>query len=115
MHPRGNGMGRLDLERDRGAFPGPPDRHLRHRWRIPMSGAGHAKPHGAAPDAERLNPPNALLTIKQVARILQVNRRTVRRLLQRGELPWVRIGRQYRLEPAALDAFIAARRHRVPF
>ena len=75
-----------------------------------MSRAGnrHAKPSDATPDRERPNLPSALLTIEQVARILQVNRRTVRRLLQRGELPWVRIGRQYRLEPAALDAFIAA-------
>jgi excisionase family DNA binding protein len=117
MHPRGNGMGRLDVKRDRCAIPGPPDHYVRHRWRIPMSGAGnrHAKPSDPTPDRERPTPPSALLTIEQVARILQVNGRTVRRLLQRGELPWVRIGRQYRLEPAVLNAFIAARRHRMPF
>jgi len=52
-------------------------------------------------DAGRL-----LLTREQVARELGVSPRTVARLVERGELTYVRIGRLARFRPADLAAFV---------
>lgn len=49
-----------------------------------------------------------LLTLDQVAAKLQVSMSTVRRLLDRGELKAVRIGRSLRVRPADLAAYIEA-------
>jgi excisionase family DNA binding protein len=56
------------------------------------------------------NPLTALLTIADVARALQMSIRTVRRIVTRGDLPCVLIGRQYRVEPAVFEKFVAVRR-----
>ncbi len=48
----------------------------------------------------------SLLTIPGVAERLQVSEKTVRRLLTRGEMPGYKIGGQYRISPAELDAWI---------
>ena len=45
-------------------------------------------------------------TIEQVAEILQVNPRTVNRLLERGELKGRRVGRLWRIPQEALDAYL---------
>lgn len=50
--------------------------------------------------------PPLLLTIAQAARQLAVNARTVRRLLDRGDLPSVRIGRAVRIASASLSAYV---------
>lgn len=47
-----------------------------------------------------------LLTVDDVATTLQVSRRTVETLISSGHLTPIRIGRQRRIHPAALDAFL---------
>jgi excisionase family DNA binding protein len=49
-----------------------------------------------------------LLTRKDVARTLKVSDSTVRRLIQDGRLPAVRIGKSVRVRPSALSAFVEA-------
>jgi excisionase family DNA binding protein len=52
-----------------------------------------------------------LLTYRQVAKRLGVGERTAWGLIERGTIPSVRIGPKLRrVEPAALDAYIASRR-----
>jgi len=51
-----------------------------------------------------------LLKVQEVATRCQVDALTVRRWIDRGELPAYKIGREWRVEPASLDAFLAARR-----
>lgn len=48
----------------------------------------------------------ALLRLEQVASRLAVSPSTVRRLIRRGDLPVVRVGRQLRVRPADLADFI---------
>jgi excisionase family DNA binding protein len=47
------------------------------------------------------------LTVKQAARYLQLDPQTVSRKLQCGQLPGVKIGRQWRTHRADLDRFLA--------
>ena len=47
-----------------------------------------------------------LLTVAEVADRLRVSTMTVYRLIQREELNALRIGRSYRIEQEALDAFL---------
>ena len=49
-----------------------------------------------------------LRTVKQAASQAQVSPRTIRRLIARGELPAVRIGRSVRIQPRDLEAFLAS-------
>jgi excisionase family DNA binding protein len=51
------------------------------------------------------------LTLEQVANRLQVHVETVRRWVREGELPVLDLGKRagYRVQPADLDAYIAAR------
>lgn len=51
----------------------------------------------------------ALLTIARTAEILAVAERTVRRLIGRGELPPIRLGRLVRIREQDLDRFIEQR------
>lgn len=50
-------------------------------------------------------------TVAQVAELFQVHEETVRRWIRDGQLPVLDLGKKagYRLRPADLDAFIAAR------
>jgi excisionase family DNA binding protein len=53
-----------------------------------------------------------MLTIKQVARRMNVDEKTVRRWIQRGELRAINIGRlrpEYRIRPSDLERFIENR------
>jgi len=50
---------------------------------------------------------DTFFTIVQVAETLQVSEKTVRRMLVSGELPGYKIGGQYRIKPAELEAWIA--------
>ena len=50
-----------------------------------------------------------LLTIANVAASLQVSTKTVRRLIDRGELDAIRIGRSIRIQPEALALLISRR------
>jgi excisionase family DNA binding protein len=49
------------------------------------------------------------LTTEEVLSYLQINLRTIYRLLKAGQIPAVRIGRQWRFRRADLDAWLAAR------
>lgn len=51
-----------------------------------------------------------LLTCAEAAAYLRVHERTVARLLTRGALPGVKVGRQWRLRKADLDAYLAGAR-----
>ena len=53
--------------------------------------------------------PSPLLTVRQVAQRLAVDDSTVRRLIQRGNLPAVKVG-GVRVRPEELEAFIEASR-----
>lgn len=44
------------------------------------------------------------LSVAECAELLAVEHKTVRRLIERGELPALRVGRVLRIDPAALDA-----------
>lgn len=48
-----------------------------------------------------------LLTAAEVAEDLRVSTMTVYRLIRRGELPAVRVGRNYRVRAADLEAYLA--------
>ena len=49
---------------------------------------------------------SAFLTTEEVLSCLKVNPRTIYRLIKSGELPAIRIGRQWRFRRADLDAWI---------
>lgn len=69
----------------------------------PTTTTHHATTMQTNPD--RLTP---LLTVTDVAEILGVTPRTVRRIADRGELPRVRLGRRsVRFEQSAVEEFIA--------
>ena len=55
---------------------------------------------------------NLLLKASEVADILRVSLRTVRRLIASGELGIVRVGRCVRVHESVLQAFIAKRAKR---
>lgn len=47
-----------------------------------------------------------LLTVEQLAKRLSVNPMTVRRMIRRGQIAAVRIGRAIRFRPEDIDAFL---------
>ncbi len=53
---------------------------------------------------------DAFLTTEDVLSYLRVNARTVYRLIREGELPAVRVGRQWRIKRRDLDRWVAAQR-----
>ncbi len=62
-------------------------------------------------DRERGLPPlEPLLTIKDVADICVVSTKTVRCWIKAGELPAIRLGRQWRIVPKDLARFISDNR-----
>jgi excisionase family DNA binding protein len=60
--------------------------------------------------APKTSPAPRLLSIATVALQLDVSQKTVRRLIEDGELPIHRIGRQVRISESDLAAFIARSR-----
>ena len=59
------------------------------------------------PGRELLRSPRApLLTAVEVAEILHISLRSVRRMMADGRLPFVRLGHSVRVLPEALDAMI---------
>ena len=63
----------------------------------------------AGVDTSRI-PPQRFLSIEQVADVIQLSTKQVRRIIKRGELAHHRFGRLYRISPADLDSFLAQRR-----
>mgnify|MGYP005753220891 FL=1 len=51
---------------------------------------------------------NRLLSVKEVAALLQTSRVQVRRMIQSGELAALKVEREYRIPLAALEAFVQA-------
>ena len=47
------------------------------------------------------------LTVDEVAAVLRISVQAVRRLLRRGELPGVRVGKLWRIPRSALEAFLS--------
>jgi excisionase family DNA binding protein len=56
------------------------------------------------------SPPEAFLTTDEVLAYLQVNLRTVYRLIEAGKLPAVRVGRQWRFRRRDVDAWLDSQR-----
>jgi len=57
----------------------------------------------------------ALLTLRDVAHLLNVSERTVFRLMEQGEITGIQIGgegkgRRWRFEPTAIDAYLERQR-----
>ena len=50
-----------------------------------------------------------LLTVAEVARAMRVSNMTVYRLIKSGELPAVRVGKNYRLRETDLERFLEER------
>lgn len=50
-----------------------------------------------------------LLTVDDVAEALQSSTKTVRRLIEHGDLPHLRVGRLVRVRPEDFERFIKAR------
>lgn len=49
-----------------------------------------------------------LLTVGEVAGVLRVSNMTVYRLIKAGELPALRIGKNYRIRQGDLDAYLSS-------
>jgi excisionase family DNA binding protein len=54
---------------------------------------------------------DTFLTTDEVLKYLQVNLRTIYRLIKAGKLPAVRVGRQWRFRTKDLDAWLESQRH----
>jgi excisionase family DNA binding protein len=54
-----------------------------------------------------------LLTVSEVAQAMRVSNMTVYRLIKRGEIPAVRIGKNYRIREASVERYLTARSVRV--
>ena len=55
---------------------------------------------------------DALLTIKLAAARLALSTKTVRRLIDSGDLPAFKVGSQWRIHPRDLDDFVFKQRQR---
>jgi excisionase family DNA binding protein len=66
------------------------------------------------PPAEEPEGPPPLIRLEAAARRLGVSMTTIRRLIDRGELPAVRVGRVYRMDPRDLERFVEEHRVTLP-
>jgi excisionase family DNA binding protein len=57
---------------------------------------------------------DSFLTTEEVLEYLQVNLRTVYRLIKAGKIPAVRVGRQWRFRKRDIDAWLESQRPRAP-
>ena len=64
-----------------------------------------------SPASDRLRP---LLTVADVAEILNLHPRSIRRLIADGRLPVVRLGGVIRIRPEAVEELIASAGHGMP-
>ena len=51
-------------------------------------------------------PEERLLLVREASAFLRVSNMTLYRLIKAGELPAVRVGKNYRLRPADLESFL---------
>lgn len=54
----------------------------------------------------RTDPISRLLTVAEVANVIRVSRMTVYRLIRRGQLKAIRVGRNYRVREDDLSAYL---------
>jgi excisionase family DNA binding protein len=78
-----------------------------------VAGVQHVA-HVSREDGERVREPQAfvtggLLTVAEVAAAMRVSNMTVYRLIKSGELPAVRVGKNYRLRESDLERFLEER------
>ncbi len=52
-----------------------------------------------------------LLTTKQVQTLLRVDRTTIYRMVEAGQLPAIRVGKQWRFAPADVDHWLQSGRY----
>jgi len=62
----------------------------------------------AAGSPAAASPVRALLTVPEVAELLRLSPRSVRRLIAEGRLPIVRLGHAIRIRPQDVDALVAS-------
>ena len=74
--------------------------------RLRLGGHGHQATRKSQDNDGPLSLLSGLLTVQSVAAVLNVSVKTVRRLISRGELQIVRIGRNIRIKPDILKALI---------
>lgn len=55
------------------------------------------------------NKPEPLLTIPEVADVLKVSEKTIRRWIEAAELPAAKLGMQWRIRPRDLDDYVRDR------
>ena len=55
----------------------------------------------------------ALMTVSEVAAAMRVSNMTVYRLIKTGELPALRVGKNYRIRDADVERYLSARSVRV--
>ena len=72
-----------------------------------LAGAGVGGTSGLPQPAST---PPLLLKVREVAQLLQLSRSVVYTLMERGELPYVKIGASRRVERAAVQKLIEASR-----
>jgi excisionase family DNA binding protein len=56
----------------------------------------------------RTDPISRLLTVAEVATVIRVSRMTVYRLIRRGQLNAIRVGRNYRVKEDDLERYLEA-------
>ena len=49
---------------------------------------------------------NRLLTVREIAELFQTTRQQVRKMLRNGEIPAVKVGREWRIPQEYLEEFI---------
>lgn len=74
--------------------------------RRPLTAEMESRPD-VKPTTQNLAP---LLTVKDAARVLAVSEKTIRRMIDAGELPVVRFRRQVRLHAKDLELFVRTHR-----
>jgi excisionase family DNA binding protein len=62
----------------------------------------------AAPASASAAPLRPLLTVPEVAALLRLSPRSIRRLIADGRLPVVRLGRAIRIRPQDVEALVAS-------
>jgi excisionase family DNA binding protein len=80
--------------------------HLWQVWQMRKVGTGLAEPQTSFVEGN-------LLTVAEVAAMLRVSNMTVYRLIRSGDLPAIRVGKNYRIRQAATQRYLTERSVRV--
>jgi excisionase family DNA binding protein len=69
------------------------------------SGAGGQSGSGVVKLKEKIS--NKLLTVNEVANILRVSNMTVYRLVKSGQIPAIRVGKNYRIKESDVNKYLS--------